>query len=223
MSLVVALLGAESTGKTTLAQALATALAIDGRSVALVPEYLREFCDAYGRTPQQDEQAHIAAEQTRRIALAASTHDLVIADTTALMIAVYSDTVFGDTSLYASAEAAHRGVCGLTLLTALDLPWLADGLQRDGPHVREPVDALVRAALARADTAYSVVFGRGDARVQAALASVQRALAPRAALDDADDATNPRWHWHCERCGDANCERHARLPKLGVRGENGTR
>lgn len=222
MSLVVALMGAESTGKTTLAQALAAALAIDGRSVALVPEYLREFCDLHGRTPRQDEQAHIAAEQTRRIALAASAHDLVIADTTALMIAVYSETVFGDTTLYAGAEAAHRESCGLTLLTALDLPWLADGLQRDGPHVREPVDALVRAALTRSDVAYSVVFGRGDARVQAALASVQRALAPRAS-PDVDDASSPRWHWHCERCGDANCERHARLPKLDVRGENGMR
>jgi nicotinamide riboside kinase len=223
MSLVVALLGAESTGKTTLAQALAAALAIDGRRVALVPEYLREFCDARGRTPSQDEQAHIAAEQTRRIALAASTHEVVIADTTALMIAVYSDTVFGDASLYASAEAAHRASCGLTLLTALDLPWLADGLQRDGPHVREPVDALVRAALARAGVAYSVVFGHGDMRVQAALASALRALAPGAAPDEVDDAANPRWHWHCERCGDANCERHARLPNLDVRGENGSR
>ncbi len=221
MSLVVALLGAESTGKTTLAQALAAALAVDGRSVVLVPEYLREFCDARGRTPRQDEQSHIACEQTRRIALAASMHDLVVADTTALMIAVYSDTVFGDTSLYASAEAAHRAGCDLTLLTALDLPWQADGLQRDGPHVREPVDALVRAALARTNVAYSVVFGRCDARTQAAHASVQRALASRSAPDD--EASNPRWHWHCERCGDANCERHARLPNAGVRGENGTR
>jgi nicotinamide riboside kinase len=222
MSLVVALLGAESTGKTTLAQGLAQALETDGRRVALVAEYLREFCDRHGRTPRQDEQAHIAAEQTRRIAVAARTHDLVIADTTALMIAVYSDTVFGDTGLYAQAEAAHRDGVGLTLLTALDLLWQADGLQRDGPHVREPVDARVRAALARAQVDHSVVFGQGDARLQAALASVQRALAPRP-LDPDDAAGQTRWHWHCERCGDANCERHARLPKLGRRSENGAR
>jgi len=222
MSLVVALLGAESTGKTTLARALTEAYSSEGRRVTVVPEYLREFCDTHGRTPRQDEQAHIAAEQTRRIEQAARTHELVIADTTALMIAVYSDTVFGDTSLYLMAEAAHRDAGGLTLLTALDLPWQADGLQRDGPHVREPVDALVRAALARAGVAYSVVFGHGDARLQAAIASVRHTLAPRPPTDD-DDSANPRWHWHCERCGDANCERHARLPKLDVRGENGAR
>ena len=171
---VIALLGAESTGKTTLAQALGHALAEAGRSVAVVPEYLREFCDRHARTPRADEQALIAAEQTRRIEDATRGHAIVIADTTALMIAVYSDQVFGDASLYAEAEAAQRR-CDLTLLTALDLPWRADGVQRDGPQVREPVDTRVRAALARTGGAYSVVCGSGSARLDAALACVARA------------------------------------------------
>lgn len=204
MSFVIGLLGAESTGKTTLSQGLLTALTTTERRVALVPEYLREFCAQQGRTPRADEQQGIADEQTLRIATAALTHDIVIADTTALMIAVYSDQVFGDTRLYAAAQAAHRR-CDLTLLTALDLPWQADGLQRDGPHVREPVDALVRAALGRAGVDYAVVFGSGDARLQAALVSVQRALAPASP----DDAGHARWHWYCDRCGDTTCERHA--------------
>lgn len=222
MTLVVALLGAESTGKTTLARALTDTLAAEGRGagrrVALVPEYLREFCDREGRTPRRDEQADIAAEQTRRIAAAAAGVDIVVADTSALMIAVYSELVFGDTTLYASTEAAHRAGCQLTLLTALDLPWQADGLQRDGPHVREPVDALVRAALTRAGVAWSVVHGSGAARAAAALASVRRALAPPA--QDPEAGANARWHWHCERCGDANCERHPRFLARDDRGEN---
>ena len=206
---VIALLGAESTGKTTLARALRDALAADGFEAVVVPEYLREFCDRAQRTPRADEQQGIADEQTRRIEAAALAHKFVIADTTALMIAVYSDQVFGDAGLYAQAQAVHARGCELTLLTALDLPWQADGLQRDGPQVREPVDAKVRAALQRAGAPYSVVFGSGAARLEAALACVQRALAP----PTASDAGNPRWHWHCERCGDANCERHALLPR----------
>ena len=209
---VIALLGAESTGKTTLATALAAALSAPSggpaKRITVVGEYLREFCELRGRTPHPHEQAHIADEQTRRIAAAAQDHDIVIADTTALMIAVYSEHVFGDTSLYASALATHAHN-DLTLLTALDLPWLADGLQRDGPHVREPVDAAVRSALGRADLAYSVVSGSGDARLAMALACVRRALAPKPI--SAESA--PRWQWHCERCGDTNCERHALLPK----------
>ena len=205
---VVALVGAESTGKTTLAAELRDALAGPARRVALVSEYLREFCVLNLRTPHRHEQAGIAAEQSLRIAAAAGDHDVVVADTTALMIAVYSDHVFGDTSLYASAQADHAR-CDLTLLSGLDLPWMADGLQRDGPHVREPIDALVRAALGRTGSPYAVVSGAGPARLEAALASVQRALAPAVV----DAGTLVRWQWHCERCGDSRCERQTLLPR----------
>ena len=168
---VVAVLGAESTGKTALAGSLASSLAQRGEKVAVVGEWLREFCDRHGRTPRRDEQRAIAAEQTRRVDAAAAAGGLVIADTTALMIAVYSDIVFGDAGLYAEAEAEQRRY-GLTLLTELDLPWRADGLQRDGPHVRAPVDSLVRAALARAGVPFVSVGGNGDARSAAALAAI---------------------------------------------------
>lgn len=200
---VIGLLGAESTGKTTLAVELGAALHGPGCRVAVVHEFLREFCDRHGRTPQVHEQRAIAAEQTHRIDAAAQEHDVVIADTTALMIAVYSDQVFGDASLYAEALRDHAR-CDLTLLTALDLPWQADGLQRDGPHVREPVDLRVRHALQGAGLACSVVFGRGPERLANALAALERA---RQAPSD-----STRWRWVCERCGDAGCERHSRLP-----------
>jgi hypothetical protein len=122
------------------------------------------------------------------------------------MIAVYSDQVFGDRSLYAEAERAqHR--CDATLLTALDLPWLADSHQREGPHVREPVDAKVRAALARSGVAYSVIGGVGALRLAAARSAVERALAPKPVGESA-----ARWHWVCERCGEADCERHLLPP-----------
>ena len=223
---VIALLGAESTGKTTLAAALHAALSTPQQRVAVVDEYLREFCARHGRTPQRAEQVQIAAEQTRRIEAATADHDIVIADTTALMIAVYSEQVFGDMSLYPQAQIDHLR-CDLTLLTALDLAWQADGLQRDGPQVREPVDARVRAALGRAGAGYAVIAGSGAARLDAALAAVQRARHPplrseligsnadsNADSDKDIDTAAPRWQWHCERCGDAGCERRSFLPKL---------
>jgi nicotinamide riboside kinase len=202
---VVALLGAESTGKTTLAQQLGEALAAPGRRVEVVAEVLREFCGRHDRTPLEHEQRGIAAEQTRRIEAAAASADLVVADTTALMIAVYSEQVFGDAGLYAEALAAQAR-CDLTLLTALDLPWVADGLNRDGPHVRLPVDTKLRAALGRAGLPFGIVAGHGEMRLAAALAAVERAIAP------APDPSR-RWAPACERCGDADCE-HRLLPRL---------
>ncbi|HUD34498.1 MAG TPA: AAA family ATPase, partial [Variovorax sp.] len=97
---VIAVLGAESTGKTALAEAIAGRLSRRGIATTFVGEYLREWCDREGRVPRPEEQAAIAAEQTRRIAEAAM-HGVVVADTTALMTAVYSDMLFGDASLYA--------------------------------------------------------------------------------------------------------------------------
>jgi nicotinamide riboside kinase len=176
---VVSVLGAESTGKTTLAGEIGAALAARGVKVAVVAEALREFCAAEARTPRANEQAGIAAQQSERINLAAAGADVVVADTSALMIAIYSELVFGDTRLYADALAREKNY-DLTLVTALDLPWQADGLQRDGPHVRAPVDALLRAALARSGVAFTTVAGHGEARLVAALHAIDAALAGRA-------------------------------------------
>ncbi len=75
----IALLGAESTGKTTLARALASRLQDAGLRVVLVPEVLREFCDREGRLPGPEDQRGIAEEQARRV-LDVADADIVIAD-----------------------------------------------------------------------------------------------------------------------------------------------
>ena len=124
--------------------------------------------------------------------------ELVIADTTPLMVAIYSDLLFNDRSLYPAALAHHR-IYGATLLMALDLPWVADGFIRDGAHERAPVDARIRAALDGAGVAYSVVFGQGDARTERALATVRRAMQGPATGDGMAA-------WTCAECGDAGCE-----------------
>ena len=195
---VIAVLGAESTGKTELARALAARLQQRGIATTLVGEYLREWCEREGRTPRPDEQAAIAAEQTRRIAQAAG-RGVVVADTTALMTAVYSDMLFDDRSLHAEALAAQRGYA-VTLLTALDLPWVADGLQRDGPHVREPVDARVRAALVGGGLSFSVVHGSGEQRLASAWNAVNAMSAPER------NGSRAGWRWPCEKCSDPACE-----------------
>lgn len=202
---VITVLGAESTGKTTLCEALVQCLRVRGVDAVMVPEWLRGFCEQAGRTPHVDEQIGIAAEQSRLIAQAADGHDVVIADTSALMTAVYSEFVFGDRSLYPLAEAAHRQA-DLTLLTSLELAWQADGHQRDGPHVREPVDDLIRQALQRMGVGFGVVAGQGETRTARGLSLVTHLLdAPARARRVADVAP---WRWLCERCDDGDCEQH---------------
>lgn len=199
----IALLGAESTGKSALTMALCTRLQQSGLTVHRVDEYLREWCDVHQRTPRQDEQVHIVETQIARV-LAAPQHSVVVADTTPLMTAVYSQLLFNDRSLDALA-LQHQTLYDVTLLTGMDLPWVSDGLQRDGPHVREPVDAAVRHMLGVAGLPYQVVYGTGEQRLENALYCIGR-QAPSWAkqLERREPAT--RWSGPCETCGDGDCE-----------------
>jgi nicotinamide riboside kinase len=178
-ALRIAVVGAESTGKTTLAADLARALrdlpAPPQLRVANVPEVLRGWCDRNGRTPLAHEQAAIVRAQHALIEEAAATHDVVVCDTTALMTAVYSRLVFSDHSLDQRAVDLH-GRMDLTLLMALDLPWVPDGLQRDGPQVRAPVDTLLRSLLNNAALPFVVVSGEGPTRLANAMAATRRLL-----------------------------------------------
>jgi nicotinamide riboside kinase len=153
----IAIVGAECTGKTTLANALAQALCEKHGSAVVVPEVLREWCAKHGRTPHPQEQRAIAEQQAQRIA-SAGPADFVIADTTPLMTAVYSDVLFKDPSLYAFALEQHQNYA-LTLLTGLDLPWVADGIQRDGPQARTNVNLRLRAVLHAQGIAYTAIDG----------------------------------------------------------------
>jgi nicotinamide riboside kinase len=146
---LICLIGAECTGKTTLAQALAHQM-----GGLWVPEYLRSFTQAHGRTPQRAEQLPILQEPLRMETKALSQareqgHSVVFCDTAPLLTAVYSDCVFADTSLYLQALSMHARYA-LTLFLQPDVPWQADGLQRDGPEARAAVhDAIVRALAPR--------------------------------------------------------------------------
>jgi nicotinamide riboside kinase len=216
--IVVAIVGAESTGKSTLAPALAQRIAQDtGLSCTHVDEHLRTWCEQMGRTPRIDEQRSIAQTQQDRIAQAAATHDVVVADTTELMIAVYSRFVFGDRSLDAWAGAAHANSVQYTLVTALDLPWVSDGLQREGEHVRAPIDAMLRELLAAHGIGWSLIGGSGGARVDNALDAVTPLLSRRAATGSGlftrlaqRDAAQPAWPWVCEKCDVPDCEHRLR-------------
>jgi hypothetical protein len=141
---------------------------------------------------------------------------VVLADTTPLMTAVYHWQVFGNTGLDGAALGWQRG-CALTLLTALDLPWQADGLQRDGPQVRVPVDARLRQLMMTAGLPFTVVAGLGPRRLEAAMDACTRLwrhqAMPKPGLFTRlteREAAQPPWPWTCEHCDEPGCEHQLR-------------
>lgn len=218
-ALRLAIVGAESTGKTTLAAALAGQLAAQtGLRVTWVPEWLREWCDHTGRTPLAHEQSSVLRGQHERIEAAAARHDIVVCDTTALMTAVYSAQFFGDRSLDSRAQQLHSRF-ELTLLMAVDLPWVADGHQRSGPQVQAPVDARLRELLQAQARPWAVVSGNGPQRLASAMAAVAPLLRQRgwgaAGLFtglSAAQSDMAAQRWSCNCCDVPECERRLRAP-----------
>jgi HTH-type transcriptional repressor of NAD biosynthesis genes len=201
----VCLIGGESSGKSTLAQDLHAHLQTRGQRCALVPEQLRAWCRAMGRAPLAHEQAARAADQGRANALAlGSDADIVVADTSALVIAAYSELYFKDLSLWPAALAEQRRF-GLTLLMGLDLPWVADGLFRDSPAHREATDALLRRELIAADLPFQTIYGQGPARCEQALRALGRAMDLDFVATDVA-LQSGRGRWTCESCSDPDCE-----------------
>lgn len=218
MTLHIALVGAESTGKSRLGVSLLTHLSTQTRlRCALIGEYLREWCEREQRTPRPDEQRAIAEEQWRRADAAAADHDLVLHDTTPLMTAVYSELLFDDVSLYPFALQVQARM-DATLLMALDLPWVGDNM-RDGPHAQQPTDRLLRRALRDAGLGYSLVSGAGLERVQQALNALGPLLRPHLGREDGlfgrllqrEESLSGQGGWlGCELCDDPACEHASR-------------
>ncbi|MDM0076350.1 AAA family ATPase [Variovorax sp. J2P1-59] len=197
---VIALLGAQGTGKTELANALAARLSQRDIVATLVADVSHEWQMRERRAPDTAELAAIAREQTRRIASAAE-QGVVVADTTALVAAVHHDILLGEDALYANALTAHRGYA-ITLLMALDLPNVGDDAQRDR------VDASLRAALARAGAPYSVIHGRGPDRLAGAWNAINASAeaAGNASGRGSPNAEQRPWFWPCDKCSDPACE-----------------
>ena len=172
---LICLIGAECTGKTTLAQALAEQM-----GGLWVPEYLRSFTEQQGRTPERTEQLQILQEQVRQetqaLATARRQHKaLVFCDTAPLLTAVYSDCVFADTSLYPQAHGLHARYA-LTLLLEPDIPWVADGLQRDGVEFRAAVHTRIEQALAEWAWPHVRIAGTAEQRLAQACEAVASAV-----------------------------------------------
>lgn len=211
----IGIVGAECSGKTTLASALQSSLQYKYPSVTVINEYLREWTALHGRPPTAHEQDHVATTQLLRVNQTRAA--CVVVDTTPLLTAVYSDVLFHDSSLYTAAVVFQRSL-DVTLLLCLDLPWVADGIQRDGVAMQQRIDTRLREILLLHRLPFASIYGAGHQRLEASLLAIDQADAKRRGERRA--TRGPAWTWACETCSDADCEHRlfSRLtPPLSVR------
>lgn len=157
----IAILGAESSGKSQLAEALAAHY-----QTVWVPEYLREFVEQQQRVPTEADQLAIAQIQLQRereqMAIA---NKWLFCDTTPSMTALYSRYYFQqmDPEL-ARLDVEHQ--YDFSIVTAPDFPWVADGLQRESPTVRQHIHEQLLATLDEREIPFLLVEGSLDQRLQ---------------------------------------------------------
>ena len=164
----VAILGAESTGKSTLAAALA-----QRHRTVWVPEYLREFVTTEQRVPFEADQVRIARVQmAREDAAAAGARNFLFCDTTPFMTALYSDVYWGQVDPALAALDQHYDYA-VTLVASPDMPWVADGLQRESAAVRQHVHQALVAKLEQRAIAHTLLSGSPEQRLAQAQAVLQ--------------------------------------------------
>ena len=163
----VVLIGAESTGKTTLAQRLAAHY-----ETVWAPEYLRQFVERKGALPEPSDtrliaQGHLAQEK----ALRPQARRVLFLDTDLISTCVYHRYYFGTCPAWLHRRAAEQSA-DLYLLTDIDIPWTPDPGQRDGPAVRATLHMLFRDALQARGLAHVLLSGTLEARMKTALRAV---------------------------------------------------
>lgn len=199
----IAILGAERTGKSVLAAALDAYFRTCGIPVHGVSDYGREWYEIHQRIPRQDELHPIAQTQMVRIAATPAAH-ILIADTTALVTAVYSQRLFNDHSLD-SLTLDHQSTFDITLLMGLDVDGQHDGFQGHDAHVRETFDQQIRQLLTQGRLPFQVVYGTDQQRLENALFCIGK-RAPEWARKLERQEKAARWNGPCENCGDGACE-----------------
>lgn len=171
----ICVVGAESTGTTTMARALA-----EHYRTVWAPEYGRLYSEAKlpcGDSYRWDtsEFTFIAEQQTAlEDRLAREANRVLICDTDAFATSIWHERYMGCRSPQVEVIASARRYA-LYLVTDVDIPFVQDGL-RDGEHIREWMHERFVTALARQGKRFAVLSGPHETRLRNAVDLVDGVL-----------------------------------------------
>jgi NadR type nicotinamide-nucleotide adenylyltransferase len=165
--LIVVITGSECTGKTTLANELAAHFA-----APCSPEHVRDYLDRKAMPLDASDVEGIARGQVEvEDAAIAAAAGLVIKDTDLVSTVVYGTHYYGACPAWVERAARER-LGDLYLLLHPDVPWIADGMQRDRPEQRAQLHASFRLALEALGARVVEIRGDWDARREQAIAAL---------------------------------------------------
>jgi NadR type nicotinamide-nucleotide adenylyltransferase len=171
----VCVLGAESSGTTTMAQALA-----EHFKTLWVPEFGHEYsiakiqADDYDRW-DTDEFIFIGNRQNAiEDAMARQCNKILICDTDSFATSLWHERYMGFISYEVEALSKGRHY-DMYFLTDVDIPFIQDGT-RDGEHIRQNMHRRFEEELKKKNKPYTVLSGSHETRVKIAIYICDRIL-----------------------------------------------
>jgi NadR type nicotinamide-nucleotide adenylyltransferase len=162
----IAVVGPESTGKSTMSAYLAKHY-----HTVWVPEFARDYCAKLtGPCTWQDEINMFYGQLNLEAEMLPLANELLICDTTFITVKIWSDYTFGRTPQEVLDELPKHPY-DLYLLLNIDLPWEEDPL-RDFPHMREHFMEIWIKELQALDARYVLISGMGDDRYENAVKAI---------------------------------------------------
>lgn len=169
--LKIAVVGPESTGKSTMSAYLAKHY-----NTVWVPEFARDYCAALTEPcTWQDEINMFYGQLALEAEYLPKANNLLICDTTFITVKIWSDQIFGRSPQEVLDELPKHPY-DLYLLLNIDLPWEDDPL-RDFPHMREHFMEVWHKELRALDARYVLISGTGEDRYESAVKAVDEFIA----------------------------------------------
>jgi len=166
----VAVVGPESTGKSTMSEYLAAHY-----NTIWVPEFARGYCEKLIEPPTwADEINMFYGQVAHEDELLPKANKLLICDTTFLTVKIWSEFTFGQAPQQVIDELPRRKY-DLYLLLNIDMPWEEDPL-RDFPHMREHFMDVWYKELNELNAKYVLIEGTGTERYERAVEAVDEYL-----------------------------------------------
>ena len=166
----IAVIGPESTGKSTLSEELAHEL-----HTQWVPEFARGFLEQLGRPYTEGDLLTIARGQiSGEDELTGSAHDFLICDTDLYVLKVWSEHKYGRCDPWILSMIAERKY-DLYLLTYIDIDWQEDPL-REHPdmHMRQYFYNIYKDIVVESGVPWVEVKGDPESRLQQAMEVIKK-------------------------------------------------
>ncbi|GAB5518123.1 MAG: hypothetical protein RhofKO_03740 [Rhodothermales bacterium] len=163
--------GAESTGKTTLVQALAAHY-----DVPWVPEFARVYAASVDHALTAADVEPIARGHLAQAELAEQeASGLILFDTDLLSTVLYSRYLYGSCLDWIEA-AAQAHAADLYLLCGTDIAWIPDPGQRESPEARANLQPQFEALLEEWSLPFVRIAGSPNERLASAVQSIEALL-----------------------------------------------